>query len=444
VSPAQFSAHDIVNLIVRRKKLIKVSFSVVFLLSTLCAFILPRKYESSITILVQRDETLNPLVSYEMAVSMASEDRLRTFNEIIFSRPSIEALIDSIGLRRSIGSTRQQEDLIKELRKNIKTDRKGDSFSITYVDVDPVRAQAAVSAIENFFVKTELQVEHQRDELTVEFFEKKLDDLRQKFEENQKQMVSLLRQRIQEQPTENRGLYTQVENADKQISDIDTRIKTYEHELGVLRSLPQSLESAKGRQALDELQRADLPLSGDLHTVLAKRDELLQRYTPQYPEVQKLGGQVTELLDRMRKALETEISKQQSDLFTLQQKRGQSINDLKQSSVTQRVDQDKEADYGIYQKLYDEMKVKLEQARTARDLGKRAANQFVVIDPAQVPAEATKPNRTLLIAGGFGLGLFMGLLAAVGAELMDTRVRSPLDVEVYGKPIIAFIPETLQ
>ena len=142
--------------------------------------------------------------------------------------------------------------------------------------------------------------------------------------------------------------------------------------------------------------------------------------------------------------LETEISKQQSDLFSLQQKRGQSINDLKQSSVTQRVDQDKEADYGIYQKLYDEMKVKLEQARTARDLGKRAANQFVVIDPAQVPAEATKPNRTLLIAGGFGLGLFMGLLAAVGAELMDTRVRSPLDVEVYGKPIIAFIPENLQ
>src|SRR2546426_1581107 len=69
VSPAQFSSHDITNLLVRRKKLIKVSFSVVFLLSTLCAFILPRKYESSITILVQRDETLNPLVSYEMAVS---------------------------------------------------------------------------------------------------------------------------------------------------------------------------------------------------------------------------------------------------------------------------------------------------------------------------------------------------------------------------------------
>jgi len=61
-----------------------------------------------------------------------------------------------------------------------------------------------------------------------------------------------------------------------------------------------------------------------------------------------------------------------------------------------------------------------------------------------VPVEATKPNRPLLIGGGFGLGLFMGLLAAVAAELMDTRVRSPLDVEVYGKPIVAFIPETLQ
>ena len=60
------------------------------------AFMMSNKYESFTTILVQRDEILNPLISYQMAIAMASEDRLRTFAEIINSHTTIKKLRDSL------------------------------------------------------------------------------------------------------------------------------------------------------------------------------------------------------------------------------------------------------------------------------------------------------------------------------------------------------------
>ena len=84
----------------------------VTVLCVIGAFILPNRYESSTTILVQRDEILNPLISYEIAVAMASDDRLRTFNEIIYSRTNIQRLIDSLGLDTGLKTEEQRQALV--------------------------------------------------------------------------------------------------------------------------------------------------------------------------------------------------------------------------------------------------------------------------------------------------------------------------------------------
>ena len=86
------------------------------------------------------------------------------------------------------------------------------------------------------------------------------------------------------------------------------------------------------------------------------------------------------------------------------------------------------------------MKVKLEQAQATQDIGENSAEQYVVIDPPQLPTVPAKPNRALIVGGGLGLGLFLGLLAAGLTELFDTRIRIPEDVEVFEKPIIAYLP----
>ncbi len=97
-------------------------------------------------------------------------------------------------------------------------------------------------------------------------------------------------------------------------------------------------------------------------------------------------------------------------------------------------------DVDIYRKLYDEMKVKLEQAKTTRDLGKNAENQFVVIEPPIVPEEPAKPNKMMLMGGGLGLGIFLGLIVAAIAELLDTTIRRARDIKEFQKPVVAYIP----
>jgi uncharacterized protein involved in exopolysaccharide biosynthesis len=91
--------------------------------------------------------------------------------------------------------------------------------------------------------------------------------------------------------------------------------------------------------------------------------------------------------------------------------------------------------------MYEEMKLKLEQARLSQEVGSRGANQFVIFDPAYYPTKPTKPNRILIVASGFGGGIFLGLLLALAAEMFDSTIRRPRDMELYEKPVLALLPE---
>lgn len=440
--PAQFTIREFILLFRRRKRLLIIPTVVVTLICGIGARLLPGKYESSTTILVQREEILNPLISYEMAVTMASEDRLRTFNEIIYSRATIQKMIDSLGMGANATTEEQRQALVDGVSHNITTERRGsDSFRITYIDTDPVRAQRAASLLSKLFINTILNVEGQRDERAVEFFEKKLEDLRAKFEASQKQVVARLGQRLGSMPTESKTAYGQVEALDKQVRDSDTKIKDYQDELAVLRTSTQNLHTEDGKKKLYDLTRSEVPFAADLKVLMLKYEDFLRRYTPRYPEVEKTEKQLIVLIERMKSGVESEIEREQTQRVDLERRRAQLLSDIRQTTISERVDEDQESDYGIYRKLYDEMKVKLEQARTTRDLGEKGASQFIIIDPAQVPTHPSKPNRMQLTLGGLGLGIFLGFLAVILKEMLDTTIRIPRDIEVYQKPVIAFITD---
>ena len=439
---AQFTVDEILAVLRRRRKLFFLPIIVVSTVCTLGAFLLPRKYDSSTTILVERDEVLNPLISFTMAVTMASEDRLRSLNEIIFSRATVEALIDTLGLSRSVLTEADKQELIKKFKKNIETGQSGsDSFTLTYTDEDPLRAQRGVQFLANHFIRTRLRVENERNENAVRFFEAKLDDVREKFESSQRELVSLMRQRITEMPSESRTLYTRLDESEKEIDDIDATSRTYARALQVLQQFPQAFRSEAGTKQLYDLQREELPFAEELSALMSKYEEATRRYTDKYPEVQKLQTQILDVLKKMKAALQMEIGKQRTKRWDLEKARNHSVQEIQHSSVASKVDQETQSNYGIYQKLYEDMKIKLEQARTSRDLGTKGAQQFIIIDPARIPTEPSRPNRPLIIAGGVSLGLFLGMLSAMVAELLDTRVKTMSDVERYRKPVIAFLPD---
>src|SRR5262249_37125698 len=65
-----------------------------------------------------------------------------------------------------------------------------------------------------------------------------------------------------------------------------------------------------------------------------------------------------------------------------------------------------------------------------------------MLTPAVEPLEPSRPKVRTGVLGSIAAGLVMGLLAAIGWEFLDRRVRSPADmVLVPGVPMIGVLRE---
>jgi uncharacterized protein involved in exopolysaccharide biosynthesis len=426
----------------RRKAMLAIPVIAVTILSAVAATLLPRLYESSTRILVQRSEVTNPLASLANAVSQTSDDPLRSFDEIIYSQRTLQMLIDSLDLGESAKSEVEHRALMDRVKKNIQTKTQArESFSITYYDSDPARAQKGAALLASFFIQTRMGTLAEKNAQTVKFYQEKLDEFKGKMEVSQKDVVNTLRGRSQTAIAATTGAYMRIDQVEQQLRESERLTGVYEQTLALLSMFPGAMGTKDGMTSLYEVQRSGVPYTQDLSQLLREYDDVSQRFTPKHPEVKKIEQQMLAVLERMQVSLESELKKQKVQANELRKNKGAMMEELMSSAVVQQSDQDKESSYRLYQKLYDDMKVKLEEAQINQTLGRDAENQYIIIDQALLPLFPSKPSRVLIVAGGFAAGLLIGIFSVIIAELLDTTIRTPREIAVYQKPIIAFLLE---
>jgi hypothetical protein len=64
-----------------------------------------------------------------------------------------------------------------------------------------------------------------------------------------------------------------------------------------------------------------------------------------------------------------------------------------------------------------------------------------VLSPAIEPNEPSRPNIPRFIAGSLAGGILLGILAALGVEFLDRRVRDPKDMIIEGVPVFGVVGE---
>lgn len=432
---------EIRHVVNRRKRLLIITPLFFVLLSIGALYVIEPKYESSISILVQKEETLNPLILYEMAVNIASEDRLKSFNEIIYSRSTMELLIDSLDLDREIETELQKQELVDILRKNISTSaRASDSFEIIYYDTDPVRARDGVALLANHFIQTRLRLENKRNKETVEFFENKIAELEKMVDSQRNQIVSTTTEQLKDQPVDRGALQNKLQGIDGQLDQVEWRIIQEEDKLKILQDFLDNDSKDFSLQPLYRLSLADIPLGNQLGELLSNYDELKQKFTESYPRMRELRSQVREMARRIPPAIESNLSNLKRQKEDLKDQRVAVINDIEKSFIASQQSNSQQSNFSIYQQLYSDMKVKLEQARITREIGDKASEQFVVLDPPYIAEEPTSPNNQLVIGLGLFLGVVFGMLFMGIAEALDTTVRTEEDLE-YTKPVIAYLTD---
>jgi protein tyrosine kinase modulator len=439
---AQFTIDEFMSMMRRRKFAFVLPAVLIIAVCGVGAFLLPKQYESSTTILMQENQTLNPLLDYRLALQLEPEDKLGDFDEIVYSRPTIEALMDSLGMQSLMKNLAVKDRAILQISKNIKTAKQGtNSFTISYYDTIPARAQKAVTVLSELFIQTKMNVENRKNEFTVSFFRQKVAELRDKFDKSQQELVETLQRHINQLPEDDRTLYANISRYGDEIQSVEQSMKNYSDAMNILdaaarTSADQHIDLTK----LYLIPLLDVPYSSDLQKTVTAYDQLSQEYTEEYPDVRSARAKVIQLVGLVENAIRSEESRKQDQIMSLENRRHDAILAVQKATAATSQDQDLQSNFDIYQKLYGEMEVKLEQAETTRDLGENSAGDYIVINPPELPVKPAKPNKALIIGGGFGLALFMGLLSAGITELFDTRIRIPQDVEIFEKPIIAYLP----
>ncbi|HEY6375573.1 MAG TPA: GNVR domain-containing protein, partial [Edaphobacter sp.] len=101
-------------------------------------------------------------------------------------------------------------------------------------------------------------------------------------------------------------------------------------------------------------------------------------------------------------------------------------------------------DYTTAQAFYDSLLKSVNQSKMATDLEKRQqGEQFKVMDEPNLPDEPSSPKRSAFLAGGFAIGLGLGLLLVSWTEYRDTALRSERDIWAFTKlPTLAVISLT--
>src|SRR5258705_10109559 len=128
----------------RRKWLAIQLFVLPFTAITSVVVFMPNIYQSTATVLVERQQV--PEAFVKPTVTSELETRLRTISQETLSRSRLESLINRFGLYADLKKTRPPEAVIDRMRSDIRLDLQGTNprgrastaaFSLSYQGPDP-------------------------------------------------------------------------------------------------------------------------------------------------------------------------------------------------------------------------------------------------------------------------------------------------------------------
>ncbi|HEY5997846.1 MAG TPA: Wzz/FepE/Etk N-terminal domain-containing protein, partial [bacterium] len=119
---------------------------------------LPKKYESTTTIRVEKSQLINPLTR-GLAVTSEMEDRLRGIREEVLSRDYFEKIIVRLSLLPPNSSPLKREGLVQAMMASTtiaSRPRETDTFQVTYAGDDPKEVRDVTNLLAGIFIEDSL------------------------------------------------------------------------------------------------------------------------------------------------------------------------------------------------------------------------------------------------------------------------------------------------
>ena len=479
------------NIARKRKWLILLPTVAVGLAIAYAVYRLPDVYES-VTLIVVKPSTLPNSVVPTVAEETLTRE-LTSISQVVTSRSSLQPLMEKYDLyheERLRGEP--MELLIDQMRKQIKVEVNTtrneitNGFNITYRGRDPKSTQIVAAELASKYIDEQTKGTVNAGTSAKQFIEEQVRTAKEELDAIDTQRLTYLQQNMNNLPSQSQALVGRLTGlheeqkaliADQgrqrdlgaayrsQLADIT---KSYEQEIALS---AENTTDPKTTMAWANLANRRSELEAELQNlltqykekhpdVLAKKSQLEsvkrdqdQMITDWKMRIEERRQKLVQLSDPRILSLKTQIAMVDSESDRTQKLLSETNAQI--ADLTGRINAIPTAEVGIeaIDREYQTKKLNYDNLLGQQqkiDVGADAAKDFQgggiqVIDPANLPERPVAPKRFALTAGGFGIGMALGLLLAMAAELRKLfTIQTTEDAKHYtGLPVLASIPELM-
>jgi polysaccharide biosynthesis transport protein len=462
------------------------------------SWILPPRYKSSTTILVEQ-----PTMPQNYVVPNVNDDlqaRLQSLKTQILSQTRLLTIIDRLHLYNGPENATAADERIIQMRKDIDVELVRDpqrqdisAFTISYSARDPYVAQKVTGELTELFISENNKIRQEESEGTTSFLEKQLDDARASLSDQETKVREFEGQHEGTLPTQETGNLQILSGLQSQLQSEEDALNAAKQQQVYLQALLEQQRAAlnKVRQPSGNGAVSSMPtnlesVDEQLEKLQAQLADLSSRYTDQYPDVQNLKHQIAKMeaardnlvaaakvksksekqqgvnsaiADDAGSTLSGPALQTQSQLQANQveiQNREHAVSSLKSrideyqgrlnlEPATEQQLEELNRGYDQSKANYDDLLKKKDESEMATNMEQMQQGQrFTVLDPPSLPSRPDFPNRLKFCGMGLGVGFALGVLVAGGFEFMDDRMHSEKEIKaLLPIAVISEVPEVV-
>ncbi len=457
------------------------------------------RYMASARVYVDTQTLLKPLMQ-GLTVQPNIDDQVAMVARTLLARPNLERLVREKHLAVDDGQPESVNRTVDQLLKSIKLgiNARENLYSVSYVNSDPQVALGVVKDLVNMFLTSGIGGKQQDTQQALNFLDAQVADYGRQLSAAEQKLKDFKTQHPGYSGAANVDYYTRVNQASDQLSQLQGQlsaaIAARNAISGQMRgesptiSVTSPYMAAAAGTAAPGVPASVLDVDRRIQEQRARLDDLLQRYTNDYPDVisarQTLARLEAERKSRLKAAAEhpaqaaeqapmaantisaanpayqqlrVQVAQADANVASLQAQVGEAqarLAELRsQAGKMPALDQqyaELMRGYDVIRKSYDDLVARRQSAGLTQSVD--ASSQlavFRVVDPPRVEQRPLFPSKPMLIALLVFFALACGVAASfIVSQIMPTyhsprHLRETIDRPVLGSISLLNSPEIL-
>ena len=423
------------SLMIEKKMIVIAIIVICTIIATIVAFILPKSYQSTTLVRVKSGSSFMSgyaamAASFDIGIGGSSSASPESYIELMKSREVLNPIIEKVDLTDEERNELKMEDFIKKYLEITNT-KKTDLINIVAYGKTPEEAQMISQSVADNFLALMTKLNKEDNSTTLKFLDERIKIAKEEMETAENKLAAYQQEHKIYAPDEQaKAIIANLNNYDTTIAQLQAQSEGDSAKLaGVTSQLEQQNAS------LLEYNVSDNTNIGNIReSIVNKRVELVglqQQFTDEHPDVikakEELNSLEKSLSDEIAKAVnsqsvtlspvqsnllkdkistEVQISVNNASLEALKAKQAEAqenIATLSADSVEyMRLERNAKITGQVYTSLVQNYEqTRIQEAKDSMDIQ--------IIDAADLPKEdmPTKPNKKLVVAIGFVLGIMI-------------------------------------